>query len=169
MHISRALVAAFSLSLALSGCCGSCRKLAHAPAEIADSVNGPDDKEYEQKVRERVRQDRSLAQKLCGVSTQGIKDAIVKKLGGGQAKVEGNTVEGHDESGNAGKGGGGAGGKQGVDKRKLLRCVAVLSVSWATTQGPSGKVWSIKKVEVDEVTTPGAQYTNPRRDHHDND
>lgn len=141
----------------LQGCCEGWRR-------VNKEIDGPEEQEAGRLIRERMKQDGGIADRLCGVSAQGLRDATFKRLSGGRYAVTGAPAAGAPAR-PATTRPGGAAGKPPIDPGQGLVCAGVLAISWKFVEGPGGTTWSIGRLEVDEVTTPGAEYKRRHRDH----
>ncbi len=142
---SRAAIvfALVSMSFALSGCCKGCS----AVKGFAKDIVGPNETEGVRLVEEKLKSDKGLLEKLCGVKTEGLKDVSVKSQTSSSFQIEGKPKEGN--------------------AAKALVCTGVIMAFWHAEETPSGTVWSIESIKVKQVTTPGAEYTAPSSDFDD--
>lgn len=144
-----------------SGCCKGCS----AVKGFAKDIAGPEEKEGIRLIKEQVKNDKTLLEKLCGVKTKGLKDVAVEAKTSSTFRIEGKPIEGFAERpAGAPRLEGSAAPAVAVDPKKAMVCVGVVMAYWHAKEEPSGTVWTIERVNVKEVTTPGAEYKEPEAD-----
>jgi hypothetical protein len=154
----RAFVFAAAISaISATGCCKACS----AVSGIAKEIAGPDAAEGERLVKARVEQDPKLRKRICGVDTRQLQDLVVKKLSSGNYSIEGTPVEKPTAKPSPSKLDGGTPNKALVEGKQVLVCAAAVSLLWDAKEGASGTIWSIQKLDVEEIMTPGAEYKRP--------
>lgn len=151
------LVASAIFAMSATGCCKACSAISGIAKEIA----GPEASEGERLVKERVTKDDKLRKRICGVDTKELTNLVVKKTPEGRYSIEGTPVERPMVKPSPAKPDGGAPSKSPVDPKRLLVCAAVVSLMWDAKEDASGTTWSIRRVDVEEITTPGAEYKRP--------
>lgn len=147
------LLVAGLLAFSATGCCKACS----AAKGIAKEIQGPEAAEGERFVKEKVINDKDLRKQICGVDTRELTNLVVKKNADGHYAITGTPVEKP-----LAKPANSASAKPIVNGAKTLECVAVISLLWDAKEDSSGTVWSIQKVFVEEVSTPGAEYKRPK-------
>jgi hypothetical protein len=155
---SKAIVVLAAFSAILAG--GCCSRGCSAISGVAKEIAGPDDAEGERLVKERVTKNDKLRKQICGVDTKELVDLVVKKTPHGYS-ITGTPIEKPMQKPSTSKGDGGVPQGPIVDPKKALVCTAVVSAMWNAKEDPSGTIWSIQRLDVDEVTTPGAAYKRP--------
>lgn len=149
------LLAAMLSATASTGCCKACS----AVSGIAKEIKGPDATEGERLVKERVEKDKQLRKRICGVDTRQLVDLVVKKTPSGYS-IQGTPIE--KAKAPAPKADAGLAKVPLVDPKQALVCAAVVSVLWDAKDGPSGTtLWAVQRLDVDEITTPGAEFKRP--------
>lgn len=162
LRTSSKILALLIFAIATSGCCKGCTGLAR---NFAQEMSGPKkDADAEKLVEERVKEDQELLSKICGVSTAGLVDLVVKRESSGTFRIEGKPKEGAlqgdvKQTADAVPPKGAA-----LDPKKALVCIGVITVFWNAKEEPTGPVYSIRRVEVNEVMTKGAEYKRPAED-----
>lgn len=155
------LLAAVLLAFSATGCCKACS----AVKDIAKEIQGPDATEGERLVKEKVVNDKDLRKQICGVDTRELTNLVVKQNPNGHYAITGTPIEkplAKPSSSASAKPSSSASAKPIVNGAKTLECVAVISLLWDAKEDSSGTVWSIHKVFVEEVSTPGAEYKRPQ-------
>lgn len=142
-----------------SGCCRACNAVGNVAKEIA----GPDAKDGEKLVKERVENDKELRKRICGVDTKQLVDLVVKKDSVGNYSIEGTPVE-RPPTKAAPSASSASSAKPLVDPTKTLKCAAVVSLLWDAKEESSGTKWSIQKLDVEQITTPGSEFKRPAAD-----
>ncbi len=157
--ISRlSLLASVLLAFSATGCCKACS----AVKGIAKEIQGPEAAEGERLVKEKVVNDKDLRKQLCGVDTRELTNLVVKKNADGHYAITGTPIEKPLAKPSAAKPESSASAKPLANGAKTLECVAVISMLWDAKEDSSGTVWSIHKVFLEEVSTPGAEYKRPK-------
>lgn len=165
MSVKASFVALVFCAFSASGCCRAC----NAVGAIAKEINGPEAADGEKLVKERVENDSALRKRICGVDTKQLVDLVVKKDSIGNYTIEGTPIErppakAASSARTATPSASAASAKPLVDASKTLKCVAVVSILWNAKEDPSGTKWSIHKLDVDQITTPGLEYKRPSAD-----
>lgn len=152
------LFAAAMWALSATGCCKACS----AVKGIAKEIQGPEEAEAERLVKEKVTNDKDLRKQICGVDTRELTNLVVKKNPDGHYSITGTPIEKPQVKPPAAKPENSASVKPLVNGVKTLECVAVISLLWDAKEDSTGTIWSIQKVFVEEITTPGAEYKRPK-------
>lgn len=163
------LLAAVLLAFSATGCCKACS----AVKGIAKEIQGPEAAEGERLVKEKVINDKDLRKQICGVDTRELTNLVVKQNPNGHYAITGTPIEkplakpsssasAKPSSSASAKPSSSASAKPIVNGAKTLECVAVISLLWDAKEDSSGTVWSIHKVFVEEISTPGAEYKRPQ-------
>ncbi len=162
-HTPRLFAPLVFCALLISGCCGKgCSKI----ASISKELEGPDEKEGARQLEEYAKHDKKFLEQICGVSTAGLKNLVIKKKTSTSGfSIEGTPVEGVAAKAAEPKGGGGSAGAAPVNVKKALVCAAEVTLFWDLKEEKSGDVWTLRRVEVETVTTPGAEYKRPPSRH----
>lgn len=152
-------------ALSSSGCCKACSAISGVAKEIA----GPDAADGEKLVKERVEKDKELRKRICGLDTKELVDLVVKKDSIGNYSIQGTPIERPVATAvsspvSSSKAAPAASASAAVDLKKTLQCAAVVSILWDAKEEPSGTKWSIQKLDVDQITTPGIEYKRPSAD-----
>ena len=155
---TRAIFIAFAMTASsTTGCCKACS----AVSGIAKEIQGPEAAEGERLVKERVTDDAKLRKRICGVDTRGLTNLVVKKNPDGNYSIQGTPVERPLVKASSAKPDGGAPGKPLANARQTLECVAVVSLLWDAKEDSGKTTWKIQKLNVEEITTPSAEYKRP--------
>ncbi len=157
MSTKGVLFAAWIGAISATGCCKACS----AVSGIAKEIGGPEASDGEPLVKARVEQDKELRKRICGVETRQLTDLVVKKNSDGHYSIQGTPVEKPRAKLPSTKPDGGAPGKPLVDGQQVVVCAAVVSLLWDVKEGSGRTTWSIQKVSVEEITTPGSEYKRP--------
>jgi len=153
-------------ALSVSGCCKACS----AVSDIAKEIGGPEAADGEKLVKERVEKDKELRKRICGVDTKELVDLVVKKDSVGNYTIQGTPVERPPASAvssakaASAEPASSASARAAIDPKKTLQCAAVVHILWDAKEEPSGTKWSIKKLDVDQISTPGLEYKRPAPD-----
>lgn len=155
---TRALLLASALAaFSTAGCCKACGVV----SDIAKEINGPEEAEGQRLVKERVVNDKALRKRICGVDTRELANLVIEKTASGNYSIRGTPVERPLAKTTSAKVDAGASGKPAVDPTKVLECVAVVSLLWDAKESGGKTTWSIQRLDVEEISTPGAEYTRP--------
>ncbi len=155
-------VAALFLAGAAIGGCDACRK-------VAAHTKSPPPQTVETAVREKLERAREQATQLCGVPVSGLRDLKLKiessvVPGVSKVTVEGSPVIAAPSSASPAT----SGSAKAAPAIPPALCVGVLTAMMVAKTDAKGEIesWSLRSLEVDEVTTPGAEWKRPPS-HHD--
>ena len=157
MGTKAVLFAAWICAVSATGCCKACS----AVSGIAKELGGPDAVDGEPLVKAYVENDEELRKRICGVDTQRLENLVVKQNAEGNYSIQGTPIEKPLAKPPSAKPDAGPSGKPLVDGKQILVCAAVVSLMWDAKEGAGGTTWSIQKVSVEEITTPGSEYYRP--------
>lgn len=148
-------------ALSATGCCRACS----AVGNIAKEISGPEATDGEKLVKERVANDKELRKRICGVDTKELVDLVVKKDSAGNYSIEGTPIERPPaKTASSAQPAPSSSTRPIVNVGKTLQCAAVVSIFWDAKEEPSGTKWSIRKVDIDQISTPGLEYKRPAPD-----
>jgi hypothetical protein len=151
------LFTAWICAISATGCCKACS----AVSGIAKEIAGPEAVDGEPLVKARVENDEKLRKRICGEDTQKLENLVVKRNADGHYSIQGTPIEKPLAKSPAAKPDAGAPAKPFVDGKQILVCAAVVSLLWDAKEGAGGTTWSVQKVSIEEITTPGSEYKRP--------
>ena len=127
-------------------------------------TDSPPEKDVREQVEKKLPTAREIASELCGIPTDGLKNAVVKvvkqTLGTSDVHVEGTAI-GATGAEDAGKG-------AELDVKKALVCAGVLSVIFLPDLDADGKAtgWKMGTMEVTAIETAGVHFDESQHQHH---
>lgn len=152
------LVAAAVSAFLASGCCEACKMA----SGVAKEIQGPPDSEGEALVKQHVVNEEDLRKKICGVDTAELTNLVVKKTPEGNYSIRGTPVEKPLALSGPAKPAPSASSKPLTNAKQMLECVAAVSIVWHLEENKGSTTWSISRVNVEEITTPGSEYKRPK-------
>jgi hypothetical protein len=160
MTIRASLVTLVFCAFFTSGCCKACS----AVSGIAKEIAGPEAADGERLVKERVANDKELRKQICGVETKELVNLVIKKDPLGSYSIQGNPIERPTATSASAKPVPSVSAKPIVDAKKAVECVAVVRILWDAKESPGGTTWSIQRLDIDEISTPGIEFKAPSSD-----